>query len=242
MSTFLIVGLPHHGKSFETAHDFRRLLRRNIKWYKKTGIKRLIYSNLRVSETYFSKYPETREFIKYWENPAELVQIKDADIIWDEIARILDSRNFANLSEKVKAFIQEHDKVGCDIYANTQAPNQVDIMFRRNCEEIWKITKIIGSRRPSPTKPPVKFIWGIFWLRKLKRASFGKEEDQQEFEPQLAFGLIPVFWLRWLDKETCRFYDTRQVIRAKPAPLEHIERFCEDMNCKLHHYGKLSHV
>jgi len=253
MSAYLIIGLPHHGKSLESAKQMRKLLRRNIRWYKKqvkkwnnnkkykinwTGEepkKRLVYANLKVSEKWLNnkRHELAQSFIRYWDDPMELIDVHDADIIWDEIARALDSRDWANLSPKLKKFIQEHDKVGVDIYANTQSPMQVDVMFRRNCEKIWRVTKLMGSARPSPTKPPTRFIWGICFLRELERVSFGKEEDQEQFKAPF-FTLFYFFNLRWIDRATCEFFDTRWRIKGHYPPFEHIERSCVDPNCTFH--------
>lgn len=238
MSAYLIIGLPHHGKSLESAKQMWKLIRRNAKWEKSTGQLRLIYSNLKISDKFTQKYPEVERYVRYWDDPMELIGKEDIDIIWDEIARHIDSRDWTNLNPKLKKFIQEHDKVGIDIYANTQSPMQVDVMFRRNCEEIYRITKLLGSRRPSPTRPPVSIIWGICILRRLKRASFGKEEQDEEFEPELF--AIPNF--RWIDRFTCELFDTRQKINAHYPTLEHIERFCEDPNCLFHKKGRVSHA
>lgn len=238
MSAYLTIGLPHHGKSLFSAKEMRRLLRRNLRWLKRTGQVRFVYSNLKVSEKWALKHQEALQLVRYWEDPMDLVVLQDVDIIWDEIARHIDSRDWTNLNPRLKKFIQEHDKLGIDIYANTQSPMQVDVMFRRNCEEIWRITKILGSRRPSPTKPPVRFIWGVCMLRRLKRVSFGKEEDQEEFESELFS--IPRFLL--IDRQTCEFFDTRQQISNKPTPLEHSERFCPVPNCQYHRAGKIMHA
>jgi len=241
MSAYLTIGLPHHGKSVDLAKNFKGLLTRNLRWFKRGLPPRYIYSNLKIKESWIKKHEGKRFLIKYWDNPMELTDLQDCDIIWDEIARHLDSREWEKLHPKVKKFIQEHDKVGCDIYCNTQSPMQVDVMFRRNCEEMWRITRIAGCGRPSPTRPPVRVIWGLYMKRKLARVSFGKEESEEEFEPPM-FG-IPKF--RWVDPDTCSFFDTRQKIQAHYPPLEHIEQSCDVCGFKKAHgrivnYGNLN--
>lgn len=237
----MTIGLPHHGKSFESARQLIRLIRRNHKWFKKSGIKRFVYSNLVVNEQFFEKNSEFREYIKYWKHPIELVDLQDVDIIWDEIARHLDSRAWDRLSFKIKTLIQEHDKMGIDIYANTQSPMQVDIMFRRNCESIKRIWKIFGSRRPSPTKPAVRFIWGLCQLLELDRSSYSSEESGEKYKLSW-WGILDPGNYRWIDRFTCSFFNTRQQIRGNLPPLEHIERFCEDKMCSLHTLGKVIHA
>lgn len=228
MSAYLDIGLPHHGKSFMLARSVKKLLWRNYKWHKRGNEIRLIYSNLVVSEKYLLRFPKLREFLKYWQDPRDLVGLRDVDIVWDEIARHLDSRDWKELDPDLKILLQEHDKLGIDIFSNTQTPMQVDVMFRRNCEGMHRITKLFGSRRPTPTKPPIRFIWGLLMIRKLQRESFSKEESEEEYENELLS--IPHFY--WLGREICEFFDTRQQIpRGEYKPYRHILRKCEDKYC-----------
>lgn len=233
MTAYLTIGLPGSGKSLVNSKLFRRLLRRNMGWYKRTKQIRYVYSNIKVSEKWEKNHPGAAQFVKYWDNPMDLIVLKDVDVIWDEIARHLDSRDWKDLNPKFKKWIQEHDKLGIEIYANSQSPMQVDVMFRRNCEQVYRVYKLFGSRRPSPTKLPVRFIWGLLLIRRLKRVSFGHEEDEEEYEPE--FLSFPQF--RWIDRRTCEFFDTRQQIDFKYPPFEHIQRFCE-----LHSSGECKHM
>lgn len=235
MSSYMIIGLPGHGKSFLTARLFKKLLRRNLAWFKKSKQKRLIYSNLIPSEKWQKEHEYANSFIRYWSDPQELVELEDVDIIWDEIARHIDSRAWQTLNPKLKAFIQETDKRGIELYANSQSPMQVDVMFRRNCEQIWRVTKLIGSRRPSATRPPVRVIWGILWVRRLKRVAYGKEEDEEEFEAEIF--QFPVF--RWIGRNIVDFFVTRQKISVYYPPFEHIERSCRELTCN---HSKIIHA
>lgn len=239
MSSYLFVGRPGHGKSLATAKLFMKLLRRNMAWFKRTGKMRLIYSNMVLTSKWSNNARHSRalEFIRYWSSPMELIGLEDIDVIWDEIARHLDSRNYKELNDKIKTFVQEHDKMGINIYANTQRPNQVDVMFRSNCEDIWRVTKWLGSRRPSPTRIPSRWIWGICILRRLKRESFSKEESDEEYEVE--FMSFPRFM--WISKYKTDFFDTRQRIIYQHAPLEHILQFCKEPGCKLEHNGLIRH-
>jgi len=241
MSAYLLIGLPGHGKSFLAARQVNTLLWRNYKWYKKTGNIRYVCSNLKINDWFFEKHPDLKEFIRYWSDPRELVDLMDVDVVWDEIARHLDSRMWADMDPDVKALIQENDKIGIDIYANTQSPMQVDIMFRRNCEWIKRVWKLIGSRRPSPTRPAVKYIWGCIIVQKLKRETFHKEEPDEEYEKEWLWMFNPLNYA-WIDNLTCKFFNTRQrIIRGVFPPLKHAIRYCEKNDCELHKHGKIIH-
>lgn len=251
--TNLDIGLPGHGKSVELAKKFKILLKRNYRWFKRGIPIRYIWSNLMVNEEWFKKgkNEKYRFLIKYWDNPMELIDVKDCDIIWDEIARHLDSRDWEKLHPRIKQFIQEHDKDGNHIYCNTQTPMQVDVMFRRTCHFMWRITRIAGCRRPSRTMPPVRLIWGLYIKRQIARVSFGKEESEEQFETS-PWDWLKLWNLSWVDPDTCMFFDTHQKIKAHYPPLEHIEQSCPtcgfkkvhgkvvnygDPNCKSHTAG-----
>lgn len=237
MSIYFIVGLPHHGKSLYSAWKMQKILRRNKRWYKKTGKFRKVYTNLILDVKVIDKW---KDYIVYWNDPLEISKLEDVDIFWDEVARHLDARDWDKLPIALKDFLQQHDKVGVDIYANTQTPMQVDIAFRRLCEGMWHIQKWFGSRRPSHTKPPVSYIWGLCVLRKVKRSSFSKELDMAEYEHEWLG--IPFMFL-WIDKWLCRWYDTRAKIIQGAYPLyQHIERNCEDIHCVLPAHKRIMHL
>jgi len=229
MATFEIIeGKPGQGKSLYTARLARKLLKRNKKWREKSGIVRPIVSNIRFSDT-FEK--EGEGFLKYWSSIGEVTKLTNVDLLWDEIATELDSRNFQNLSEEVKRFLSQYRKRGVDIYANTQDFSMIDMRARLMVTRVASLWKMVGSRDPSPTKPPVKRIWGLVMVREV-------EEILTDDPHNKKFGLVPGFF--FIDKEDIEIYDTTQDIpMSPPLPYRHIVRECEYANdpehdCKLH--------
>jgi len=215
MATFEIIeGKPGQGKSLYTARLTRKLFKRNYKWWTKTGIKRKIYSNIKFSEE-FEK--ECGDFLDYWSNIEQITKLHDADLIWDEIATELDSRNFANLSEETKRFLSQYRKRGVDIYANTQDFSMVDMRARLMVTRVATLTKIIGSSDPSPTKPKIKRIWGLVVVREV-------EEILADDSHKRKYSLVPSFF--FIDKEDVAIYDTRQDIPLSP-PLPIKKRYTE---------------
>lgn len=177
---------------------------------------REVWSNLKFSEK-FEK--EWEGYIKYWVDSSMLVKLHDVDIIWDEIATELDSRNFANLSIEMKRFLSQYRKRGIDIYANTQDFSMIDARARLMISGVRTLTKVIGSRDISTTKPPPKTIWGIVIIREV--------ENYRETEPDKKKYSI-LFDLLFIDREKVEIYDTRQDIAlGEPAPLKHLVRHCE---------------
>jgi len=216
MATFEIVeGSPGQGKSLYTARLVRKLIKRNRKWRDQSGIVRKIYSNIHFAEDF---YTENQDFIEYWHSPLELTQILDADVIWDEIATELDSRNFTNLPDELKIFLSQYRKRGVDIYANTQDFSMVDARARLMVTHVATLSKMIGSPDPSPTKPPVKRIWGIVAVREVQNF---KETNPEKKE----YGWIPSFF--FIDREDVEIYDTRQAIVAGKLPNKKLRKFHE---------------
>lgn len=255
MATFEIVeGPPGQGKSLYTARRTMKLLARNKKYYKRlikdipnaikhweefksyndlhSAIfpqKRLIYSNLKFSED-FEKVAEG--YLAYWSDSSKLVKLYDCDIIWDEIATELDSRSFAELSIEMKRFLSQYRKRGIDIYANTQDFSMIDKRARLMISGVQTLTKIIGSRDISSTKPKPKTIWGIVMIRNVQNY---REDDPEKKK----YDFIPSFLL--IEKSLVEIYDTRQDIpMGEPAPLKHRELKCEYFGikghpCQFHH-------
>jgi len=222
MATFEIVeGPPGQGKSLFTARLTERLLKRNRKWAKAGNAKRVVWSNLKFSPEFEAEY---EGLIEYWTDSDELVKLRDCDIIWDEIATELDSRNWPNLSTEMKRFLSQYRKRGVDIYANTQDFSMIDARARLMISNVKTLTKLIGSRDISTTKPAPKYIWGVVLIRDV--------ENYRETSPEKKrYGFIPSFF--FISRELVSIYDTTQDIAQGREPrLKHRTRYCE-------HYGEI---
>jgi len=227
----IISGLPGSGKSLETARVSIDTLWRNHKYHKKTGILRLLYSNIRFSSHIEKEYAE---YIRYWVDPAELVKLKDVDVVWDEMATHMDATQWQNMSLELKRWLQQHRKFGIDIYGNTQDFTQIDKSARRLSGTLYHCTKIIGSRDISATRPPVKHPWGVIFIRSIDPQNY----DESKSPSQQQSGGLPA--IRFIRKEYVQAFDTRQEIGVgKYPPLRHIGRDCELPNCPYH---KVIHV
>jgi len=118
--------------------------------------------------------------------------------------------------------------MGIEIYGSAQDFAQVDKAFRRLVNQLFLIRKIIGSRRPSATKPPVKRIWGVCLMSELDPQ--GYDEDKKKF---VGAALLPNFFS--IRKQYCEIFDTQQKIeRSKPPPYQHFERQCMFPDCQFH--------
>jgi len=237
----IATGLPGSGKSLWTAKKAIELLDRNLELYKKAykiwinkkyltpedrekeiPKARYVYSNIKFSKEIEEKYGNLPQ---YWEDPRELVLLKDVDIIWDEVATHLDSTQWANLSLEVKRFLQQHRKRGISIYGNTQEFLMIDISMRRLTQKLWVLTKIFGSPDPSPTLPTIKRFWGLIWVRRVDPLTFDDEGKRKYLGSEF-------FTIK---RKYVEAYNTRQEIkRGLYPPLKHMVRTCELPNCEYH--------
>lgn len=234
MSKIIFAGLESAGKSLKLAMVAVDLAYRNAKWLKISGKARPICSNLKFSDEFYDHV--TKELgvpIYYWTQIDELVKYENADIIIDEVGNYFDSRLWQDLSLDVRKWLTQGAKTGIEIYGSAQDFAQVDKSFRRLVNDLLEIKKVIGSRRPSPTKPPVTRIWGLCMVRSLDPR--GYNEDKKKFDSGQVF---PEFFL--IQERYCKIFDTTQKIGRGGYPrLRHEERFCEDPKCNFH---KVIHV
>lgn len=222
-------GLESSGKSLKLASVVADIAERNGKWLKKTGIKRPIVSNLFFSEDFYRHCTETLGVpIVYWENLDTLIKYDNADVIIDEVGTYFDSRLWTDLSLDVRRWLTQGAKSGIEIYGTAQDFAQIDLAFRRLVNHLFHITKLIGSRRPSATTPPVQRIWGVCSMKELNPREY--KEDKKSFD---STQLIPSFF--FIERVHCEMFDTTQKIaRSRPTPYRHVERQCELTNCIFH--------
>jgi len=226
-------GLESSGKSLRLAKVVSDIIYRNAKWNKLTGASRPIVSNIKFSEEFEHHAHQLGVEIRYWENLDEIVSLSNADIVIDEVGTYFDSRLWADLSLDVRRWLSQGAKSGIEIYGSAQDFAQVDLAFRRLVNHLFHITKLMGSGRPSATRPPVKRIWGICSMRELNPREY--KEDKKSFDKTQ---IIPSFF--FIERQYCEIFDTTQKIgRSKSTPMRHIDRACELPDCAFH---KVIHV
>lgn len=215
---------PGNGKTYIASITFIMLLRRNITWFRKGKIKRIrpIATNIAIHKDLVEKYSE---YIIVWENLSELIDLRECDVIFDDMGSYLDSQRWADVPVSVKRWFRLHEHYGVDIYANAQNFSDVVGAVRKLTVSLTRTFKIIGSKRPAETKPPVKRIWGLFVTRTVNIADFEKDLDSRTYTDW--FGA----W-RPLRKKYCAVFDTLQDLVVSDFPdLEYIERKCVDKRC-----------
>lgn len=230
---YLTTGLTSQGKTLELARTAYKLLYRNRRWRKKTGKVRPLAHNFPLSDDVKKEFGS--EFFIRWNDPKELVQLSECDVLWDEVANSLDSSQWQHVDLETKVFLRQHAKRGIDIYGTTQRWGSVDLNFRSLVDELFVAHKLIGSARPSATKPYIKHPWGIIWLDEQEQSSF--LEDKLVSKGMLGWRLL------FITKTLCDFYDTRyEVPITKWPPLRHVEQFCQTPGCFHNTNPKISHI
>jgi len=222
MAKFICVeGLQGEGKSLYASRIAHTLHKRNKKLHEELGLPiRKIASNIKWSPAFEA---ELGEYSIYWRDCAELVQLRNVDIIWDEIANDLDARNFAMLSSEFKRFLSRLRKRGIDVYANTQDFDMVDKRARTMIRQVLRARKIIGSGDPNPTRPEVKHPWGVIWMREFENYRDGSAVSDYG-KRKYSWFPAEVFFVRRRDIDA---YDTTEdLVSGSYPPLEHQEREC----------------
>jgi len=220
-------GLESSGKSLRLAMQADKLLHRNAKWKERHGIIRPIASNLQFSDGFTEKARELGIPIVYWKDLEELVQFENCDVLMDEVGNYFDARGWSELSLDVRRWLTQAAKSGVDIYGTAQDFAQVDKAFRRLVNDLYHIRKLIGSPRPSPTRPKIKRVWGLCYVRELEPVGY----DEDTFKSR---SVIPgMFFIR---KKYTDIFDTNQkIVKSRPAPYRHILRECNHPECGYKH-------
>jgi len=107
----------------------------------------------------------------------------------------------------------------------------IDMRARLMVTRVATLSKLIGSRDPSATKPAVKAIWGLVVVREVENILTDDPHNKK-------YAFLPSFF--FIDKEDVEIYDMRNDIKpGKYPPLRHIERECGDPHCQFH---KVIHI
>jgi len=215
----IFVGNTGQGKTYMSALTALELLNRNWHWYKKgkTKVMRKLATNMALNPQLKKKFPE---MIVDWNDMEQLINLRECDVIFDDMSAYLDSQRWQDTPMSVKRWLRLHEHYGCDIYGNAQDFLTIDPSVRRLTYSVKHVSKLMGSRRPSATKPEVKHIWGVLITREVAEEVMDQEKLKYKYVswfPQLEF----------IKKEICNVFDTTQDLQVGEYPaLHHIERKC----------------
>lgn len=239
----IFTGLPGSGKSYKLGRTVVDVLYRNRKAHQKAEDtywasnlptlrypeRRFLYTNLQLGEAVMKEFGG---YIKTWTDLRQLTPLRDCDVIIDEVATYFDARLWETLSLEMRRWLAQHRKFGIEIYGTSQDFAQVDKAFRRLTSDLLYLSKLVGSRDISATRPPPRFIWGLSLVRDLDPTVY--DEQKSKF----AASGIPKFM--WISRRGTELFDTRAEVKLSSAlPMKHIQKECEDVNCG---FKKIIHV
>lgn len=232
MSKVIYTGIESSGKSLLLSREAERVRLRNKRWYKITGIKRIMAFNSPMSADFKKKINDSGSIYLFFKNLDDIVYLEEADIFIDEIIKFFPaSQN--SLSNEQLHFITQGAKSGICLWGASQDFSQVHKQFRRLVNEVYVVKKVIGSRRPMKTAPPVKTVWGICTKRRVDPQSFrGDDASMEELEGGFSFFFI-------LKVDVARF-DTSYKIPMSTLPVKRIRKQIE--RCEEDGYERIRYV
>jgi len=249
MSKLIWTGLEDSGKTLCMATMAGNILYRNAKWLKeqkrfakKHGVQafkekykrdeiipRPIIYNCPFSNVFLDEARALSIPTRKWKDLEELPSLNGADLFIDEVGTYFDSRTYSMLPLDIRLWLAQASKLGVDIFGAAQDFAQVDISFRRLTTHLYLVTKLAGSMRPHPTRPPVKRIWGICTVREMDPINYDTSEGQNN--PK---GWPWPFFIR---RSACELFDTtKRIEKSAPPPYKHVPRRCEEPNCKFEQF------
>jgi len=217
----IYTGLEGEGKSLQLARKVRELIKRNSKWGKEIGRPRPICTNEEFSPELIAEAKEKGVPIHTWTQLTELIKYKECDVIIDEVGNYFDARNWSHLNLDARRWLSQGSKSGIELYGTAQDFAQIDVAFRRLVNAVIEIRKIVGSRRPAATKPPINRIWGLCVGYSINPSGY------RAMEAGTDRGWWPTMWFT-IRRKDCLAYNTTQYIARSEFPaLKHEEHFCE---------------
>jgi len=195
-------GNTGNGKSYLAGMEFLYLLTRAIVWDQKgkLEVRRRVATNIDLNE---SLYEEYREYIVKFKTLDELIELRDCDVLFDDMGWYVNARRWQQLDPQVTEWFRTHEHYGCDVYGNCQDLKDVDVSIRKLMKEAKYVVKIAGSRRPAKSKPKVKKVWGVLWIRQVAIDTAEKARDQREFTDHIGR-------IEFIRQKYCNVYDTLQ--------------------------------
>jgi len=207
LKIYCYYGAKGQGKSYFCAYMafcVIRSYRRNEARYPELS-KRQFWSSQKFSkdyevlELYDAKYnPDGR--LHYWSHPSQLYNLRDADILWDEIGKDLPAGSFVNTPKKLKQVFSHLRKRGNRLFANTQVYEDIDVSFRRQIDFAYEIKKMCGSKDVSSSMPAPKFIWGVMRVRRFDPIFLEHQRDPDKRDMMYdGMGRIYTFRKKYVD-------------------------------------------
>jgi len=225
MSKIVYMGLEGSGKTLLMSVDAQELVHRNVNWAKKTGKPRPIVSNIVFTDSFMQFAAAKGVPVLFWKDIEELVEMTECDLFIDEIGAYFDSRTFDALPLNVRLWLAQADKLGVHIIGGAQDWSQIDVSYRRLVKRLYDVKRVIGTRRPSATRPGAKHPWAVALKYKVAPVA-GAESTELK-----TLSILPEIHIFW-GKHFRRFNTNARVEDSAPPPLKRVVRHWIDPETK----------
>jgi len=205
---------------------------RNAEWIKKGCSPRTMVFNQPMSESFKNEILSRGIGYKEVQNQQEFLYMEQIDLFLDEVIKYFPARGSESLSPEQLHFLTQGAKSGIQIFGASQDFSQVHKQFRLLVNEVYVVTKIIGSRRPMKTAPQTKYIWGVCAIRAVTPQSF--KSDSQSME---TVGFPSLFTINEVD---CKRFDTEYKIPLSTLPVRKLRR--QEQVCDEDGYRKVVYL
>jgi len=213
LSVVLLWARPGNGKTLDTARQAFSWISQyhRMAMYFPELPPRHMWSNLKFGSEIENALGDR---LHYWSDPSVLKQVRNADIIWDDIAVYLPSDEWDKVDPGIRKMLIMYRHRGLRIYATCQDYKMVAVQFRRVVKFAYKMNKLVGSRDISATLPPVKHPWGLITKRRFDPDDIegqGKTvtDSGSIKEAGNVVSFIPSDWFV-ITRRLCDAYDTTQ--------------------------------
>lgn len=212
-------GKESQGKSLMLSKKADEIMRRNARWVRMGLPPRTMVFNQPMSKDFQHEIKSRGLGYKEVRNKADFLEMEQVDFFCDEIVKYWPARASEPLSFEDMHFLTQGAKSGIQIYGASQDFSQVHKQFRLLVNEVYVVRKLIGSRRPMKTAPPVKYVWGLCYTRQVKPESFKGDSVTME-----TIGFPSMFLI---DRIDCERFDTEYKIPQSDLPIKKLRRQIE---------------
>lgn len=212
----IYTGLESSGKSLQLSIQADLCVRRNKRWAqkrKKSGlphVPRTMAFDSPMSPDFVKEIEDAGCTYQHFKSLNDIIYTTQTDIFINEVIKYFPASGSQPLSHEQMDFLTQGAKSGVFIYAASQDFSQAHKQFRLLVNEVFVVSKIIGSRRPILSGPPVNKIWGVCMTRRVAPESFKGDSVSMD-----SLGFPSLFFIR---KEDCDRFDTLHKVPLTELP------------------------
>jgi len=212
-------GIESSGKSLQLSIQAESVLKRNIKWFKATGIPRTMAFDSPMSPDFVKQIEIAGLKYLHFHELHDVLKLNECDIFINEVIKYFPASGSNSLSNEQLDFLTQGAKSGVYMYCASQDFSQVHKQFRLLVNEVWIVNKIVGSRRPIKSAPSSKFVWGMCIKRSVPPSAFKGDNNTMITKSGFAFP-YPFF----IYKKDCQRFDTSYKVPLSRLPDKRVRK------------------